>query len=131
MIWPLFRFWAEICQIFHWFFGKFKNIRKTFWNYLTFSRGTQSGHFGICRNISSHNLKPALDCLNTQCHKLKNHGLINILNWFFSLLTYCDIIRQPLVLIGNSRNYLSKSGLTFWWRFYIINLSWKTKNKDN
>ena len=28
---------AEICQIFRWFFGKFKNIKKTFWNYLTFS----------------------------------------------------------------------------------------------
>ena len=28
--------WAEICQIFRWFFGKFKKIKKTFWNYLTF-----------------------------------------------------------------------------------------------
>ena len=26
-----------ICQIFRWFFGKFKNIKKTIWNYLTFS----------------------------------------------------------------------------------------------
>ena len=29
--------WAEICQIFSWFFGKFTNIKKTFWNYLTFT----------------------------------------------------------------------------------------------
>ena len=28
---------AEICQIFYWFFGKFKDIKKTFWNYLTFT----------------------------------------------------------------------------------------------
>ena len=28
--------WAEICQIFRWFFGKFNKIKKTFWNYLTF-----------------------------------------------------------------------------------------------
>ena len=42
MIWPLFRFWAEICQIFHWFFGKFKNIKKTFWDYLTFRRGKET-----------------------------------------------------------------------------------------
>ena len=28
---------AEICQSFRWNFGKFKNIEKTFWNYLTFT----------------------------------------------------------------------------------------------
>ena len=37
LIWPLFSAWAEICQIFRWFFGKFKNIKNTFWNYLTFT----------------------------------------------------------------------------------------------
>ena len=36
IIWALFKSWAEICQIFRWFFGKFKNIKKTFWDYLTF-----------------------------------------------------------------------------------------------
>ena len=41
LIWPLFRSWAEICQIFRWFFGKFKNIKKTFWNYLTFTWSCQ------------------------------------------------------------------------------------------
>ena len=28
---------GEICQIFRWFFGKFKNLKKTFWNNLTFN----------------------------------------------------------------------------------------------
>ena len=27
---------TPFCQIFRWFFGKFKNIEKTFWNYPTF-----------------------------------------------------------------------------------------------
>ena len=29
---------AEICQIFRWIFGKFKSIKKTFWNHLNFRR---------------------------------------------------------------------------------------------
>ena len=45
LIWPLFRSWAEICQIFRWFFGKFKNIKRTFWNYLTFTHKANSWNF--------------------------------------------------------------------------------------
>ena len=71
MILPLFRFWgrnlskfslrctpsvilsgfdhflgsgAEICQIFRCFFGKFKKIKKTFWNLLTFSTRKLRGY---------------------------------------------------------------------------------------
>ena len=31
MFWPLFRYWAEICQIFRWFFVKFKRHSEINW----------------------------------------------------------------------------------------------------
>ena len=39
----LFCSWAEICQIFRWFFGKFKKIKKTLWNWLTFCTDCKLG----------------------------------------------------------------------------------------
>ena len=66
LIWPLFSFWAEICQIFRWFFGKFKNIKKTFWNYLTFS------------------LPSSIKKLSSQPHVRKCYLPINYLSYHFS-----------------------------------------------
>ena len=41
---------AEICQIFRWFFGKFKKIKNAFWNQLTFNNydGVVLDDISIC-----------------------------------------------------------------------------------
>ena len=79
MIWPLFRFWAEICQSFRWFFGKFKNIKRTFWNYPTFKEHSfisgvdlmqcckDSGVKNSCLGICTFNLDLDFLLFDSEC----------------------------------------------------------------
>ena len=122
--------WAEICQIFRWFFGKFKKIKKTFWNYLTF-RETLSATSCL------------LSCTAQWSQKYsKNNVWILISLWFhnfYGLITY-DIstifevfLLLPLLFFDVMLSYLEPISTNLSYTklkvAYSSNEIRKTKNK--
>ena len=118
--------WAEICQIFRWFFGKFKKIKKTFWNYLTF-RETLSATSCTAQwsqKYSKNNVWILISLWFHNFYGLITHDISTIFDFFLLLpLLFFDVMLSYLEPISTNLSYTKLKVA------YSSNEIRKTKNK--